>query len=515
VNKLTLTRMFARKPIEALKREASTAGLTRSLGSAQLILLGIGCILGAGIYVMPGNAAANFAGPAVVLSFVIAGIACGLTGLCYAELASAIPVSGSAYNYCYAAIGEVFAWSLGWILLLDYGLAAALLAVGFSGYLSSLAADLGVHIPATLSTPYIQAEQSPGGYVLVVSGGCNVLAALAVGVVTWVLMRGVSASARLNAILVTIKVLVLLIFIAVGLSAVEPHNWRPFVPPSQGGFIYGWAGVMRAASVLFFAYIGFETVSTAAAETRNPQRDLPIGILGSLAVCTLLYVVVALILTGIVPYRELGVPDPIALAIDRTGHPSLSILVKIGALTGLSSVLLVNGYGQSRVTFAMARDGLLPEIFSRLHDDFRTPHLGTLVLGIISAASAALLPLTLLGDLISLGTGFSFATVALSVMWLRSTQPDFPRPFRVPFGGFRVGRVWIGYVPVAAIVFCALMVLPVFIDIADKARRGHPLPAVILLCYALVGAVIYMGYGLRNSGLVRALPDNQLDGGSL
>jgi APA family basic amino acid/polyamine antiporter len=272
---------------------------------------------------------------------------------------------------------------------------------------------------------------------------------------------------------------------------------------------------MRAASVLFFAYIGFETVSTAAAETRNPQRDLPIGILGSLTVCTLLYVVVALILTGIVPYRELSVPDPIALAIDRTGHPGLSILVKFGALTGLSSVLLVNGYGQSRVTFAMARDGLLPEIFSRLHADFRTPHLGTLVLGIISAASAALLPLTLLGDLISLGTGFSFATVALSVMWLRSTQPDFPRPFKVPFGGFRLGRVWIGYVPVAAMLFCALMVFPVFIDIVGKARRGQPLPAVILLCYALVGALIYIGYGLRKSRIAPELPDNPLKGGSL
>ncbi len=515
MNDRALTRMFARKPIDALKREASTAGLSRTLGPVQLILLGIGCILGAGIYVMPGNAAANFAGPAVVLSFVIAGIACGLTGLCYAELASAIPVSGSAYNYCYAAVGEVFAWSLGWILLLDYGLAAALLAVGFSGYLSSLAADFGIHIPAMLSTPYIQAEQSPGGYALIVSGGCNAVAALAVGVITWVLIRGVSASARVNAILVSVKVVVLLIFIAVGISAVDTHNWKPFVPPSQGGFIYGWAGVMRAASVLFFAYIGFETVSTAAAETRNPQRDLPIGILGSLTICTLLYVVVALILTGTVPYRELGVSAPIALAIDRTGHPGLSMLVKIGALTGLSSVLLVNGYGQSRVTFAMARDGLLPRIFSRLHEDFRTPHLGTLVLGLISAASAALLPLTLLGDLISLGTGFSFATVALSVMWLRSTQPDFPRPFRVPFGGFRLGRVWIGYVPVAAMLFCALMVLPVFIDIVGKARHGHPLPVLILLCYALVGAFIYLGFGVRNSQLARDLPDNPLTGGSL
>jgi APA family basic amino acid/polyamine antiporter len=515
VKGLAVTRMFARKPFDSLKREASTTGLTRTLGPVQLILLGIGCILGAGIYVMPGNAAANFAGPAVVLSFVIAGIACGLTGLCYAELASAIPVSGSAYNYCYAAIGEIFAWSLGWILLLDYGLAAALLAVGFSGYLSSLAADFGVHIPAMLSTPYVVAEQSPGGYVLVVSGGCNLVAALAVGVVTWVLMRGVSASARVNATLVSIKVVVLLIFIAVGFSAIEPHNWRPFVPPSQGGFTYGWAGVMRAASVLFFAYIGFETVSTAAAETRNPQRDLPIGILGSLTICTLLYVIVALILTGIVPYRELGVPDPIALAIDRTGHPGLSILVKFGALTGLSSVLLVNGYGQSRVTFAMARDGLLPEIFSRLHADFRTPHLGTLVLGIISAASAALLPLTLLGDLISLGTGFSFATVALSVMWLRSTQPDFPRPFKVPFGGFRLGRVWIGYVPVAAMLFCALMVFPVLIDIVGKARHGQPLPAVILLCYVLVGALIYLGYGLRKSRLAPELLDHPLNEGSL
>lgn len=490
------SRLLARKSIAALQEEAESHGLKRTLGPWSLLFLGVGCILGAGIYVMPGTTAANFAGPGVMLSFVLAGVACALTALCYAELASAMPVSGSAYTYCYAAMGEVFAWSLGWLLLLEYDLAASLLAVGFSGYLASLLGDFGVIIPAALSTPTIQG--TPDG-VFQMTGSVNLVAAAAIFVVTAVLVVGVNESARINAVLVIIKTAVLAAFIIVGAGAVLPENWTPFIPPNEGGFTYGWQGVIRGASMLFFAYIGFETVSTAASETRNPKRDLPIGILGSLAVCTIIYIAVAAVLTGVVPYRELGVPDPIAIAVDRMGHPQFATLVKIGALTGLASVLLVNAFGQSRIAFAISRDGLLPPLFSRLHARWRTPSGGIIALGAIAAVGAAFLPLSLLGDLISLGVASAFSIVAISVMWLRTTRPDLPRPFTVPFGGRRIGGVWIGIVPLAAIVFCWAMILPVAIDIVSKAFRGEFLPAVILGVYAALGVAVYVVYGLRRS----------------
>lgn len=499
-------RMFARKSIEALQADAASHGLKRTLGPVHLVLLGIGCILGAGIYVMPGNAAAHFAGPAVMLSFVIAGTVCALTALCYAELASAMPVSGSSYSYCYAALGEVFAWGLGWVLLLEYGLAAATLAVGFSSYCSSLLHDLGFDVPRLLSTPFVQATSWSHGGAMVISDSINLVAALAIGVVTSVLIVGVRESAFVNTILVIVKVAVLLAVITVGVQAIDPGNWTPFIPPHEGDFAYGWPGIVRAASILFFAYLGFETVSTAASEARNPQKDIPIGILGALGVCTALYIVVAAVLTGVVPYRELGVADPIAVAVDRMGHPAFASLVKLGALMGLASVLLVNAYGQSRITFAMARDGLLPPLFCRLHPRFRTPHLGTIVLGAISAVSAALLPIQLLGDLVSLGAALAFSVVCLCTMWLRTTRPELERPFRVPFGGFHIGRIWIGYVPAVAMILCWATILSVMLDIILQARRGNPVPAAILGCYLLVGVMIYCTYGARRSTLGRALP---------
>src|SRR5512134_1479133 len=403
--------LLQRRSIESLQADAQRSGLPRTLSALNLVLLGIGCIVGAGIYVLPGLAAAHFAGPGVVLSFLLAGAACALAALCYAELASTMPVSGSAYAYCYAAMGEVFAWSLGCLLLFEYGIAAALLAVGFSGYLASLLRDFGVVIPAALSTPLVQAEVTPGATLLHVGSSVNLVAALAIAAVTAVLVRGVTASALVNNVLVLLKISVLGGLVVVGASAVEPSNWVPLVPPNEGGFAFGWQGVLRAASLLFFAYIGFETVSTAAAEARNPQRDIPIGILGSLAACTVIYIAVAAVLTGIVPYRELGVPDPIALAIDRIGMPVLASLVKVGALAGLTSVLLVNAFGQSRVAFAMSRDGLLPPLFSRLGARVPTPTAGIVLFGIVSAVGAALLPLSLLGDLTSIGTALAFATV--------------------------------------------------------------------------------------------------------
>jgi basic amino acid/polyamine antiporter, APA family len=489
--------MFARKPITQLLAEVQEAGMKRVLGPWQLLLLGVGCVLGAGIYVLPGTAAANYAGPAVVLSFIVAGAACALTALCYAELASVAPASGSSYTYCYAALGEVFAWTLGWLLMLEYGLAGSLLAVGFSGYFASLLHDFGVVVPQVLASPAFQLAPHGGG--LAATGAVNLVAVAITAVVAAVLVAGVSESARVNAALVVVKIAVLAGFVALGIGAVRPANWTPFVPPSQGGFVYGWPGVLRAASILFFAYLGFETVSTAASEARDPQKHVPAGILGALGACTLIYVIVAAILTGVVPYRELGVPDPIAVAVDRLGRPEFAVLIKVGALAGLSSVLLVNAFGQSRIAYAMARDGLLPRAFAVLHPRFRTPWLGILLVCAVSAALAAIFPLALLGDLVSLGTGSAFMIVCLSVMWLRTTQPQLRRPFKVPLGGARIGGVWIGPVPVAAMLMCLAMIGPVVVDIAGQALHGRPAPAAFLGGYALIGALIYLGFGRRRS----------------
>lgn len=467
----------------------------------HLLLLGVGSIIGAGIYVMTGAAAANFAGPAVLLSFLVAGAACAFAGLCYAELASTMPVTGSAYVYAYATLGELTAWVLGWLLVLEYAVAGATVAVGFSGYLVSLLATFGISMPADIATPFVQSVTAPGGYRFVVGGGVNLVAGAAVIVMATPLVFGVRESAAINSAIVILKVLVLLAFVAFGASSILPAHWTPFLPPNEGGFAFGWPGVFRAASVIFFAYLGFETVSTAAAEARNPQRDIPIGILGSLLLCTLLYIAVSTVLTGVVPYRELGVADPLALAVDVIGKPWLLLFVKFGAVIGLTSILLSTCYGQSRVFYAMGRDGLLPPIFSALHPRFRTPWIGTIVIAVGMAVTAALLPITLLGDLISLGTASSFAIVCFSVMWLRNAEPDIPRPFRVPLGGVRIGGRWIGVVPVLGIAMCLLMVAPLASDIVLKAISGDLLPAALLVGYLAVGAIIYATYGARHSRL--------------
>ncbi len=490
----TRTGPFACKSIEALQADATSHGLRRTLGPLHLVLFGIGCILGAGIYVLPGTAAANFAGPAVMISFVLAGTACALTALCYAELASTMPVSGSSYSYCYASLGEVFAWGLGWVLMLEYTLASSTLAVGFSSYLTSLLRNFDIIMPSYLATPFVG---SSGEFSL------NLVAMLAIAAVTAVLCAGVRQSAGVNAFLVVVKVAVIVIVIAVGVGAIDPGNWVPFVPPHEGEFAFGWPGVFRAASILFFAYLGFETVSTAASESRNPQRDMPIGILGALLVCTVLYLAVAAVLTGVVPYRELGVADPVALAVDRMGRPGVAVFVKVGALMGLTSVLLINAYGQSRITFQMSRDGMLPPLFSHVHERFRTPYKGIMVLGAVSAICAAFFPIGMLADLVSLGAGLAFATVCFCTMWLRSKRPELPRPFRVPLGGFRVGSAWIGYIPATALVLCIAMILPVLIDVGFHAASGKPLMAVFLAVYVAAGAGLYAGYGRRNSVLAR------------
>lgn len=492
--------LLDRKPIELVLQDSRLHGLKRALGPVHLLLLGIGCILGAGIYVLPGAAAAEYAGPAVMLSFVIAGAACALTALCYAELASIMPVSGASYTYCYVSMGEVYAWTLGWLLMLEYGLAGSLLGVGFSGYFVSLLHDLGVAVPPALSSPLIRTA----GAGFVAASSLNLVAVAAILAVGGVLIIGVTESARVNAVLVTIKILVLAGFVAAGAGAIHSSNWVPFIPPNEGGFHYGWPGVFRAASILFFAYLGFNTVSTAAAEARDPQKSVPFGIVGSLLVCAALYIVVAAVLTGVVPFRRLGVPDPIAVAMDAVGHPKMAVLIKLGALTGLSSVLLVNAFGQSRITFAMACDGLLPSLFARIHPRLRTPWLGIVVLSVISAALAAILPLSLLADLISLGTGTAFIIVAISQIWLRNSRPELQRPFRVPLGGVKVAGLWVGYVPAAAILMCVLMVAPVVLDIVRQAWLGRPTAAIFLGLYLAMGTLIYVLYGRRESRVAAA-----------
>ena len=494
-------RLFLRKSIDHIREEATSHGMKRTLGPLNLVFLGIGCIIGAGIYVMIGNAAANFAGPAVILSFVIAGIACAFAGLCYAELSSTMPVSGSSYTYAYATLGELFAWIMGWLLVLEYGTAAATVAVGFSGYAVNFLKDFGVVVPAALSQPFITSIQGPEGLQFVASGGFNLVAALGIAAVCGLLLLGVSESAKVNNVIVFTKVTVLLAFIAFGAFHIMPDNWKPFIPPNQGGFTYGPQGIFRAASTIFFAYLGFEAVSTAASEAKNPQKDMPVGIIGSLIVCTLVYMAVAAVMTGVVPYRNLGVANPIAVAVDAMNIPALGFAIKVGSVAGLFSVMLILTYGQSRIFFAMARDGLLPPLFCALHPRFRTPWAGTIVLATLIALAAGLLPITILGDLVSLGTATAFAIVCISVMWLRSSRPDLERPFRVPLGGIWIGKAWIGVTPVLGVLGALVMGVPVILDIAHKAVSGDPIPAMLLGGYALLGAVIYIAYGLNHSRL--------------
>jgi APA family basic amino acid/polyamine antiporter len=492
-------RLLMRKSIEQIQYESGHQHLKRTLGPVNLVFLGIGCIIGAGIYVMTGNAAANFAGPAVMLSFVVAGLACVFAGLCYAELASAMPVAGSAYTYSYASLGEVFAWVMGWLLVLEYGVAAATVAAGWSGNVTSLLANFGLHIPDALTTSFIQASAGPGGSTIFTGGhGLNLLGAAGILGVTGLLVVGISESASVNNVIVAVKVGVLLVFIAMGVAFIHPANWHPFIPKSEGGLKYGTLGIFRAASTIFFAYVGFEAVSTAAAEAKDPAKDMPIGILGSLAVCTLLYILVAAVLTGMVPYRDLGGPAPIALAVDRMGPAFawFAILIKIGAVAGLTSVMLILTYGQTRVFFAMARDGLLPSLFSTLHPKFRTPWIGTLVLGAVIAVAAALLPIDILGNLVSLGTATAFAIVCISVLWLRKARPDLHRPFVAP------GGIW---TPLLGVFGALVMAVPLLADMVLSVLKGDPIPAMILGGYVVLGAAIYVGYGLRHSRLALGL----------
>lgn len=478
---------------QGIPRESQS--LRPTLGWAGLLVLGVANILGAGVFVMTGTAAASFAGPAVTISFLLAGFACLLVGLCYAELASRLPESGSSYTYCRRTFGALPGWALGWLLFLEYSIAASMLGLGFAGYLLSLLRDFGIHVPASVSTSLVTATLVDGGFQFGIGHSANLIAAAACLSAGIILALGISRSALVNSVLVVIKVLVLVGFVLAGAHAVDPANWQPYVPPNEGGFTYGWEGIARAASLLFFAFLGFETVSTAAAETRNPHRDVPVGILGSLAICALLYVMVATVLTGLVPFRELGVADPIALAVDRIGWPAIATLIKVGALAGLGSVLLANAFGHSRVCYAMSNDGYLPRLFAVVHPKRNSLWKANLTLASLAGLGAALLPISVLADMISLGVALTFAMVAAALIDLRSKEPEKAGRFRVPLGGIWINGIWFGTVPVLAIVVSFLMTLPVLLDLMNQIRHGEWLPACLLLTYLAIGLAMYMLYG--------------------
>ena len=487
-------KLFRRKSIAGLQAEAlNDQRLHRALGPVNLTALGIGAIVGAGIFVLTGQAAAKYAGPAIVFSFVLAGLACAFAGLCYAEFSAMIPISGSAYTYGYATLGEFIAWISGWDLILEYLFAASTVAVGWSGYVVSFLRDLGIVIPSAFtSAPCNHVAPPDAGWNfwrLFTEGWTstgavlNVPAMDIVGIITVLLVLGIKESATFNNIIVAIKLTVILAFLAVGLAYINVGNWEPFVPPSVGPGEFGWGGVLRAAGVIFFAYIGFDAVSTAAQEAKNAQRDMPIGILASLAICTVLYIAVSLVLTGIVKYTQLNVPDPIAVAINSLGEQVawLRPIIKIGAIAGLSSVILVMMLGQPRIFYAMSKDGLLPPVFSAVHPKFRTPWLATILTGSVAMLVAGLFPIGLLGELVSIGTLLAFAIVCAGVFVLRFTDPDIPRPFRAPL-------FWL--VSPLGVFFCFWLMygLP-----RDTWAR--------LIVWMVVGLVIYFTYGRRHSNL--------------
>jgi APA family basic amino acid/polyamine antiporter len=491
-----LARIGLRKSVEQIQRETATSELKRSLGPWNLVFLGIGCIIGAGIFVRTGNAAALHAGPAVLISYIIAGVICAFAGLCYAELASTLPVSGSAYTYSYATIGEFAAWVMGALLLLEYGLAASVVAVGWSGYMVSLLRDIGLFIPAALTGPMGHHLQKDGVDVLVNGAPVvylfNLPAFLICTALALLLVLGVSESAKFNNAIVAIKVTVLVAFILVGgflilknLPAYTP-NWDPFIPPPTGAKgEFGWSGILRAASIVFFAYIGFEAVSTAGQEAKNPGKDMPFGIIGSLVACTIIYILVSIVLTMIVNYKSLNVPDPVAVAVDAFGPQWawFAKTIKVGAIIGLTSVILVLMYGQTRIFYTMARDGLLPKVFSRVHPKYRTPWINTLVVGLIVACAAGFFDINTLGDMTSVGTLAAFGIVCLTVIWLRRTHPDIPRGYRVPL---------YPVVPALGIVSCFALIFTVETRVL-----------VFFAWYTAAMIILYFVYGMHNSELAK------------
>jgi APA family basic amino acid/polyamine antiporter len=478
--------LFSKKTFADLQAEADRGALRRSLGPWHLMALGIGSIIGTGIFVLTGTAASQNAGPSLVLSMIISAVGCAFSGLCYAEFAAMVPVAGSAYTYAYATMGELLAWIIGWDLILEYALSTSTVAVGWSGYFVSLARDVGVTIPAALTAPPNLVNLPITG-MAAAPGIVNLPAMIIVLLVAALLIIGIKESADTNTLLVAVKTVVLIVFVVAGAAYVNRANLTPFIPPNTGVFgEFGWSGVLRGAGVMFFAYIGFDAVSTAAQEAKNPARDMPIGILGSLAICTVIYIAVAIVLLGIVPYQQLNVADPLAVGIDATGLRWLSPVIKLAALFGLFSTMLVNLLAQTRIFYSMSRDGLLPPVFARVHARFRTPHISTMLTGVVIAITAGLTPIAVLGQLVSIGTLLAFVLVSIGIMILRKTAPDAPRPFRTP---------WVPFVPIAGAVICLAQM--VGLPIATWER---------LVIWLALGLVVYFSYSYRSSRLAGSAP---------
>ncbi|MCL2013324.1 MAG: amino acid permease [Cystobacterineae bacterium] len=474
--------LFRKKEISAMLLEAeSSGGLKRTLTASHLVALGIGAIIGVGIFVITGEAAAQHAGPALTISFVISATGCIFAGLCYAEFAAMLPVSGSVYSYSYATMGEFLAWFIGWDLILEYLFACSAVAVGWSGYMQSLLSGWGIQLPAHLTQSTV--EYSHGNWGL--TGSLVDFPAMCIiAIITALLLCGIRQSAWANNVAVLVKLAVILLFIGFGLSYVDTSNWVPYIPENTGKFgEFGWSGILRGAAVVFFAFLGFDALSTAAQEARNPQRDMPRGILISIGVCALLYIAVTAVLTGIVSYKQLNVKAPVALAIDRAGEGLawISPFIKLGAIAGISSVILVMMMGQSRIYYAISKDGLLPSLFSKIGAKRGVPRNAILFAGVSTGIIAGTLPLSVLKELVSIGTLMAFAIVCISIMVLRITHPQLKRPFKVPL-------VWL--LPSLGAFFCILQMAA--LPWSTWLR---------LILWMLAGVVIYFIYGKRNSRL--------------
>jgi APA family basic amino acid/polyamine antiporter len=476
-----MANLLAKKPLNTILSESQETGehsLKRALGPLNLVTLGIGAIIGAGIFVITGQAAAQFAGPAIVISFVLAGIACALAGLCYSEFASMIPIAGSAYTYSYATLGELVAWIIGWDLILEYAFGAATVAVGWSGHLRAFCRDLGINMPAMPTSDFAL-------FGLPIHLRYDYVGFIIIAVITAILVIGIKESANFTTTIVFLKVAVVLVFIALATAFLVAHNWQPnhwhpFIPANTGERgQFGWSGILRGAGVVFFAYIGFDAVSTAAQEAKNPKRDMPIGILVSLVVCTVLYIAVSGLLTRIVPYTQLNVPDPVVVGMRATGHPWATILVEIGALLGLATVMLVMLLGQSRVFYSMSRDGLLWPWASKIHTRFRTPYISSIVVGFFVAILATLIPLSILDEMTSVGTLLAFVLVSAGVIVMRRTHPEVPRPFKTP---------WVPVLPIFSILASGTLI--VSLSYWTQLR---------LVIWLIIGLFIYFTYGRKHS----------------
>lgn len=473
---------FRKKSLAQMMQDAADSehGLKKALTATNLIFIGIGCIVGTGIFVITGTAAAQYAGPALSISFIISALVCMFVALCYTEFAAMIPISGSAYSYAYTTVGELVAWFIGWNLVLEYIFGASLVAVGWSGYVVSFLKDFGIVIPAKLSSaPFTYND----GWIATGSI-LNFPAVFIVALITTILVFGIKESVRFNNIIVIIKIAVILLFIGFGLSHIDTHNYVPFIPENTGKIgEFGWSGIFRAAGIIFLAFVGFDAVSTVAQEAKNPQRDMPIGILGSLIIVTILYISVSLVLTGIVNYKLLNVPDPIAVGIDAAGQSLfwLRPVIKIGAIAGMSSVILVLITGMPRILYTMSIDGMLPGWMGKVHKKYRTPHITTIMVGVIVAAVSGLFPIDLIAELVSIGTLLAFTMVCVSIVILRIKEPGMTRPFRTPM---------VYFVASAGAVGCIYLMTS--LPGSTWLRLG---------VWTIIGMCIYFFYGVKHSRL--------------